>query len=453
MFRLDNDFVVSGELINKLIEKHCTNREVKLKKYHDGEHDILNRKFKDETKPNNKIVTNYCQYVTNLCVGYFMGKPISYSCHDKAYMEQMQEIFDLNDEQQVNAMLAQSGSIFSYGVELLYTKTNAANELEIRFDDLDLTEQKVILVYDRSIEKNLIMAIRYYNHEDIISGKDGTEIFVYTTDAIYQYVKAGEQIELLEETPHFFDEVPINPYFNKNNKSDFEEIITLNDAYNLLQSDDINESDYSNDAYLLIRGMLTDEKSLETMKEHRVIELDEEGIAEWLMKNINDTWKENLKTRIKNDIHVIAAVPDLTDSSFGGTQTGESMKYKLKPFEDNRIMKERLFKQAIQRRIRLITNILNKQGHQYDWRDIIPRFTPNLPKSDLTVDEINKLVAGGIMSKETGRTLIAAIEDPADEVEKIEQEKEESIDLDNLPPDEDEDEENQDEIDDEEEIE
>ncbi|HDR4393006.1 TPA: phage portal protein [Bacillus cereus] len=452
MFRLDSDTPVTGEIINKLIEKHCIKREIRLKKYYDGEHDILERKFDDETKPNNKIVTNFCQYITNVSVGYFMGKPISYSCHDKTYMEQLQEIFDLNDEQHTNASLANNCSIYGYGAEIIYTTMNAANELEIRFDYLDLEEQKVIFVYDRSIEKNLIMAIRYYDHEDVISGKGATEIFVYTADSIYQYIKMGNEIQLFEEKAHFFGEVPLNPYFNKNIKSDFEEVMTLNDAYNLLQSDDINESNYSNDAYLVIMGMLTDDKDVSGMKEKRVIELfGENAKAEWLIKDINDTWKENLKTRLKKDIHDTAAVPDLSDSSFGGTQTGEAMKYKLKPLEDNRVVKERLFKQAIQRRIRLITNILNKQGNHYDWRDVIPRFSPNLPKSDLTIDEIIKLNAAGFMSKETGRTLIPAIEDPFDEAEKVEQEKEEYIDLDNLPPDEDE--ENQDEINDEEEIE
>lgn len=447
MFRIDSDTEVNKELIKKLLEKHCTKREDRLRKYYDGEHDILKRTFDDETKPNNKIVTNFCQAITNSSAGYFIGKPVSYSCHDKGYMEKLQEIFDLNDEQQVNATLADSASICSYGIEILYTKTNEFNELEIRFDDLDLSEQKVILVYDRSVEKKLIIAMRYFEYDDMLNGNDTTEIFVYTADTIYQYIKTGDELELIEVEPHYFGEVPINPYFNKNNKGDFEDVTTLNDAYNLLQSDDINESNYSNDAYLLIRGMIADDEDISKMKEKRVIELDDDGLAQWLIKDINDTWKENLKTRIKTDIHSIAAVPDLSDASFGGTQTGEAMKYKLKAFEDNRVKKERLFKQALQRRIRLITNILNKQGNQYDWRDVVPRFTANLPKSDLTVDEIIKLVGIGLISKETGRTLIAAIEDPGDEAEKIEQEKEEMIDLDNLPPEEDE--ENQDEIDDE----
>ncbi len=60
MLRLDEDIEVTPELIQKLIEKHDTKRESTLRKYYDGEHGILKRKFEDETKPNNKIVTNFC---------------------------------------------------------------------------------------------------------------------------------------------------------------------------------------------------------------------------------------------------------------------------------------------------------------------------------------------------------------------------------------------------------
>lgn len=430
MFRLDENIEVTADLVKTLIEKHNTTRETRLKAYYDGEHDILKRKFEDETKPNNKIVTNFCQYITNVSVGYFIGKPVSYSCQDDTYMEQLQEIFDLNDEQQVNAALAKSASIYSYGVEILYTKPGLNNKVEIRFDVLDLSEQNIILVYDRSVEKNLVMAIRYYDYEDIISGEERTEAFVYTRDMIHQYTKLDGEFALVEETQHYFGEVPLNPYFNKDGKGDFEDVITLNDAYNLLQSDDINESNYSNDAYLVIKGMMAQDEDIASMKEKRVLEVDGEGAdVSWLIKEINDAWKENLKKRLETDIHRVSATPDLSDDSFGGNQTGEAMKYKLKAFEDNRATKERNFKQALQRRIRLITNILNIQGNSYDWRDVVPAFTANLPKGDLTVDEILKLSAAGIISKETARTLISVIEDPAYEEDKVQEENEEYIRL------------------------
>jgi len=275
------------------------------------------------------------------------------------------------------------------------------------------------------------MAIRHYTYKDVVKDTTIKEAYVYTSEAIYHFRENDGEMAMVDADPHYFREVPINVYYNRDNISDFEDIVTLNDAYNILQSDDINESEYTNDAFLLIKGMIADDEDVQKMKEKRVIHIeDAEGAGvEWLVKNLNDTWKENLKTRIKNDIHSISATPDFSDSSFAGNQTGEAMKYKIKGLEDNRASKEREFKPALQRRIRLITNILNYLGNSFDWREIVPTFTANLPKADLTIADVNTLVGVGILSKDTARTIIPAIEDPADEAEKIQQETEDYIDL------------------------
>jgi SPP1 family phage portal protein len=433
MIRMDSDFEVTPQLVQKLLDSHRTDREKRLLRYYKGEHDIIDRKFDDETKPNNKIVTNECKRITNVSVGYFIGKPVSYSTtkENKDYMEQLQEVFDLNNEQKINADLAKSASIYGYGVEVIYTSQSITGELEIRFAYLDLEEQDILLVYDRSVEKNLIMAIRHYSYKDVLTDETIKEAYVYTTEAIYYFRQGKDGMELLDVDPHYFREVPINVYYNRDSISDFEDIVTLNDAYNILQSDDINESEYTNDAFLLIKGMIAEDEDIQKMKEKRVIHIeDAEGAGvEWLIKNLNDTWKENLKTRLKDDIYTISATPNLSDSSFGGTQTGEAMKYKLKAFEDNRASKEREFKPALQRRIHLITNILNYLGNKFDWRNIVPNFTANLPKADLTVSDLTNLVGTNILSKDSARAAIGIIEDPAHEAEKIQQETEDYIDL------------------------
>jgi SPP1 family phage portal protein len=433
MIRMDSDFEVTPQLVQKLLDSNRTDREKRLLRYYKGEHDIIDRKFDDETKPNNKIVTNECKRITNVSVGYFIGKPVSYSTtkENKDYMERLQEVFDLNNEQKVNADLAKSASIYGYGVEVIYTSQSITGELEIRFAYLDLEEQDILLVYDRSVEKNLIMAIRHYSYKDVLTDETIKEAYVYTTEAIYYFRQGKDGMELLDVDPHYFREVPINVYYNRDSISDFEDIVTLNDAYNILQSDDINESEYTNDAFLLIKGMIAEDEDIQKMKEKRVIHIeDAEGAGvEWLIKNLNDTWKENLKTRLKDDIYTISATPNLSDSSFGGTQTGEAMKYKLKAFEDNRASKEREFKPALQRRIHLITNILNYLGNKFDWRNIVPNFTANLPKADLTVSDLTNLVGTNILSKDSARAAIGIIEDPAHEAEKIQQETEDYIDL------------------------
>lgn len=435
MYRMDIEGVPSAELIKKLVQGHKTDREQRLRDYYDGKHDILDRTFEDETKPNNKIVVNFCKYISDVSVGNFLGTPVSYSSADTKLMESLQDIFNYNDEQNVNMKLGHAASVNRIAYEILYTTTGSNGDLKIRFDELDQSEQSVILVFDRSVEKNIVMAIRYFEHTDIMSEERVKEVYVYTADMEYQYVIEGDKIELVEEKPHFFQDVPINWYWNKgeNGKGDFEDIISMNDAYNLLQSDDINESDYANDAYLVIEGVDSDDEDIQNMKEHRVIKMPEGGKAEWLIKTINDTWKENNKNRLVTDIHKISSTPDMTDEKFAGTATGIALRYKLLPFENNRAAKERMFKKGLQRRVELICNLLNVQGNNFDWRDVSMRFTSNLPVNEAELIEIViKLHGTGLVSKSTLRNLIPFVQDETTEQEQIDKENEEYTDLDTL---------------------
>src|SRR5690606_24098608 len=100
----------------------------------------------------------------------------------------------------------------------------------------------------------------------------------------------------------------------------------------------------------------------------------------------------------------------------------------------NRAAKERAFKRGLQRRIKLIANILNKQGHKFDYSDIEIKFNKNLPTDDQAiVNQATQLLGTGLVSKDTLRAFIPWIEDPAHEREKIEQEKERGLyDLDDV---------------------
>ena len=75
--------------------------------------------------------------------------------------------------------------------------------------------------------------------------------------------------------------------------------------------------------------MTADAEDIQQMKENRVIILDEDGEADWLIKSENDTVSENLKNRYKNDIHKFAKVPDLSDEAFSSNASGVAIKYKL----------------------------------------------------------------------------------------------------------------------------
>jgi len=50
----------------------------------------------DDTKPNNKVVHPYAQYITDTLTGYFMGEPVVYSSSED--IDALRMTFEYNDE-------------------------------------------------------------------------------------------------------------------------------------------------------------------------------------------------------------------------------------------------------------------------------------------------------------------------------------------------------------------
>ncbi len=118
----------------------------------------------------------------------------------------------------------------------------------------------------------------------------------------------------------------------------------------------------------------------------------------------------------------MANVPHMCDEAFGGNLSGVAISYKLWGLEQICAIKERKFKKGLQRRIELITNILNVMGHSFDYRDIVPKFRRNKPQNDLETAQIVTMLANDL-SLETRLQMIPAVENVQDELDKLEAEK------------------------------
>ena len=131
--------------------------------YYSGKHEIRFKKRKDPSAPNNRIVNNYCAYISDMSTGFFIGKPISYTSKNEKALETINDIFKYNDEQAHNLDLAETASICGYSYELLYLDEDS----NIRFTAIDPRE--VILIADTTVEKNIKFAIRHYEILDLQS--------------------------------------------------------------------------------------------------------------------------------------------------------------------------------------------------------------------------------------------------------------------------------------------
>lgn len=401
-----------------MIQKYISDnrkREQRLQKlyeYYKGKTAICGRILADASKPNNKIVNPYASYITDTFTGYFLGEPITYTSKNEQLLARIDELYNYNDEAAENAELAKDASIFGVAYELLYTDENA----DIRFKKIDAI--KAIPIYDNTLEEDLLYFIRYYDNTDIMTNKTTTFVEVYSREWIRYYVDEYA-LEFVREVPHAFKGVPIIIYQNNEELlGDFENVISLIDAYDKITSDSVNDMEYFADCYLALYGMSgTEPEDITAMKEQRVLLMETDARAEWLTKQINDTYVENLKNRIDTQIHKFSRCPALTDADFAANASGVAMKYKLMGLETATSKKERAFKKALQRRLELICNVYSVMGTDFDYREIQMNFTRNIPSNLVEMaDVISKI--GHLLSEETQISLLPIEINATDELQK-----------------------------------
>nr|DAR39507.1 MAG TPA: PORTAL PROTEIN [Caudoviricetes sp.] len=419
MYRTDKE-ELSIEDIQKFIKKHKAEsiRYIKLQKYYEGKHDILDHTSRDG-QPNNKIVNPYPKYITDMLVGYFVGQPISYTSKEEdGLLEDLQAIFDYSDEQEENLELAKICSVKGKAYELLYRDEDA----RIRFNEFG--PDQMFVIYDMTISPSIKFAIRYY---DVGEGNDKiTYAEVYDKEVCTLYKGKDSDLSLDQVTPHTFKDVPVVEYLNnKEEQGDFEQVITLIDAYNKAQSNTLNDMDQFTDAYLILVNMAgTDSERIDELKRDRVMLLDDDGDAKWLIKEINDAWVENYKDRVRRDIHKFSYTPDMQDESFGNNLSGVSIRYKILAMEQIRSNKERKFKKGLQRRIELICNSLSLEKDIDLFTSINIKFANTLPQNIYELSQTIKNLSP-YLSSETLLNQLPFVENAKEELEKKKAEDEE----------------------------
>ena len=428
---LENNTHLNEEEIRAYLKMHAPEeaRRRRMFDYYDGRHDICKRRFDDPTKPNNRVSNGYPKLIANMYAGYLLGEPVSYTAGvgGEELERNLSEAYAYNDEQAENSQLALDLAICGVGTELLYVDPDG----NVRFKRVDPIG--CIAVWDDTIEEALRALIRYYDVREVASGKITRMVEVYDSESrrVYRTDPAGLGLELVEDTPHYFGDVPAIAFKNNSRVTgDFEGEISLIDGYDLMQSDALNDDEYFSDAYLMLKGMSgTEAEDIANMKKNRVMLLPNDGGAEWLIKQSNDSAAENIKTRLDRDIHRFSGVPDMSDESFAGNASGVAIRYKLLAFENIAKAKEREFKRGLQRRVELMCNIwrILRRG-DFDWRDVTITFKRALPQNLLESAQAMSAL-GSILSDETKRSILPIEIDEDVEKQRLQDERESGMSL------------------------
>lgn len=423
MFLLDKSRELTPDLIGKIIQQFEVKDKPRLNKYwnyYKGNQEIMRKVASDIGKPCNKIITNYCYNIAQNYQGYIAGIPITYS--SDIDFSNIQEVLNYNDVKNEDSEYLRNALIFGRAFEINYIDEDGKQRFKV------LDSRECIPVYDTTLNNDLLYVIRYYLVDTIENAlnKYYVEVYGATTTRIYKSSNSFTDFSLLDERIHHYNQVPITVFsLNKDEESIFDKIISLQDAYNKLLSSEVDDFEAFCDAYLVLKGCIAEEEDVRTMKQNRVLVLDSDASAEYLTKSVSDTQIENMLKNINDTIHKIANSPDFNDEKLLA-QSGIAMRYKLVGFENVAAAVVANMTKALQRRIELICEILNLTGGEEMWRDIKINFTRNLPVNTLEAAQIVNALRG-VVSDETLIAQIPFIDNPADEIEKINKQKERNM--------------------------
>lgn len=426
---LDKELMIDGiptpEILEYCIKQHqgTLARLNKLSDYYDGKQDISNRTFGNSNIPNHKIVANHAKYIVDIATGFLVGNPIAYS---GSQVDKILDEYSRMDIISHDTELEKDLSVFGIGYELMYLAPVDEGDTEIRIKSID--PRGIFVVTDDTVDKNPLFGVHYQQRFKLDGSLNYYLINVYTEDKIFTYHAKGlskGQMTLFEESEHYFGAVPVVEYRNNEERQgDFEQQISQFDAYNLLQSDRINESEQRVNSILFIKGFTLGEDNL---THDSIIETTEkDSDLKWLIKEIKEADNEVLRQSLLDDIHKFSYIPSMTDEHFAGNVSGEAMKYKLFGLLQLLSIKTRYMSKSLRKRLELMRNILNTKGSNIDISDVKITFKPNLPinTNDLA-SIINQLK--GILPLETLIGWLPDIDDPAEQLQKLEEEQSKSI--------------------------
>ena len=426
MFYLNKSIELSCQLLTKMINRFYTTVEPKLitySNYYNGLQAILQKTYSDPTKPCSRTVVNYCKNIVDSYCGY-IATPGCISYHSNDDIEEIMNILRYNDYQEKDAEFLLKALCYGTAAELMYLDETS----QVRFTSIEPTQG--FGIYDDSLSGDLLYFVRIYKQNEW-DDSDKYLVDVYSNYDIKHYYCYGRMgaLEFLGSEPHYFSQCPANVFYMPDEKSVFHCITGLQDAANELLSSEIDDYSAFCDAFLCLSGVDADADDIASMKENRVLVLPEGATASWLTKSANDAQVENILKRIHDSIYRIAQCPDFSSESFvGGVSSGIAIQYRLTGMENRAGVIEGRMKQALQRRIEIISGIASLKMGEQVFRDVQISFKRNIPVDSASmVSLVNSL--RGLVSDATLLGQLDFVPDVNAELDAVKEQKQENMKL------------------------
>lgn len=397
MFYWNKDTELDILTLQKMINRFILNDKPRLEKYknyYDGLQAILNKSYKDESKPCNKTVLNYCFNIANSYNGYLATPDfISYSSNDD--IEDIMNILRYNDYQEQDNKYCLDLLVYGKAAELMYLDNDAQTRFRL------INPLQCFAVYDDTLSSDLLYFVRMYKVNDW-DDSDLYNVDVYGDISTKHYTMQGVNgyLTYKGETANYFSQCPANVAYMPDEKSIFDCIMSQQDSVNELLSAEIDDYAAFCDAYLALVGVDADSEDIAAMKENRVMILPDDATVNYVTKAANDMQIENILKRLHDSIYRIAQCPDFSSETFvGGVSSGVAIKYRLTGMENRAGGIEAILKKAFQRRVEIICGIASLKLGVDVFRDIKIDFKRNIPTDNTEIISLVNALKGTVSDK------------------------------------------------------
>ena len=334
-----------------------------------------------------KIPVPYGRKLIKSVLGFmFKEGLITYSWPDDwgSFQTDMEKVFNYNRESTENRRLAKDQAMYGSAFEALFVDNDEAMPQFYR-----IPAYQVIPIYTYGIKPRMWAAINFWNV------RKEQKLEVYYSDRIERYDRGKDGLTLTSVVPHQFGEVPIIEFRNnEEGMGDIESITALIDAHDEILANGLDEDGKFADAILKLKNMELDDETTERLIRLRVLTMDDDGEADYLVKPDRYEGREILRKVIEGLIFSMSGIPNRDDKDAMAQQSGEALKYLYATFE---IMvagdKQSGFNDGLVKRLDLINNFLTWLGRSHaDMDGVAIKWQRNLPsEGTVIVDNVVKV--------------------------------------------------------------
>lgn len=367
---LEPDGLPSQNMLQSVLKEHLGRlpRLEKLRKYYEGDNDILQRR-RASGLPNNRIAHPFGRYIAAVTAGYLIGQPAAYTVGDGAPSETLDAIVDLyarSSMDSVDMENAHNAAVYGRGIEYVHVDADASPHATA------LSPADAFVVYEDTYDMSPLFGVYIAPKLKETGGADGFRVWVMTDRLIAEYyakdLTVAEFSEVKREI-HFFGGVPLVEYWNdEDERGDFEWVIPLIDAYDKLESDRVNDKEQYVDKLIVMTGCVLEKDDQgrtpgQQLREDKLLALpDSDASVEYLSSALDEANVEVQRQALEADIHKLSMVPDLTDREFAANASGVAMRYKLWGLDQLIRIKERWFIEGLRGRLRLYAGFMAVKG-------------------------------------------------------------------------------------------